>query len=254
MTFAFDEQPPEGESEELREWLARLTTEIAIASNTPNGFGGGVNNNPHLYMRWAGIWTAGRYYRKGDVVHDTEFVMICINDTFDRAAPQPDGLPTWSMPDAPLWNNENDPFENVKGTHQYVFNQSGWVSEARVWGPTIGPQIEYHVIFDTDTGDHVRQAAVVDNDVWSPVTFIQQIVKADSTLNLTLETIDTAGITDYVEIPGRWPANNPIWADVTSSLLFDDVLQPAHNNFGFGVDILFQQAQFSPDWEVVSLP
>ena len=253
MTFTFEEQPPDGESPELKEWLARLSREISISANTPNGFGGGVDNNPHLFMRWAGEWIDGEYYRKGDVVRDDGFTMICKGDTFDKAAPVPDGAPSWSMPDIPVWNTEQENVDDIKGGHIYTLSQNGWIQEARAWGPVVNPNVDYRTVFVTDAGRLVIEIPVLEPDEWTPLSFTQQLLFEGQTLEAILETIDSAGQTTYVELVGRWPGGNPSWASsVEGELAFDDVDQPLHENEGYGIDVLFQPAAISPNWEVVS--
>ena len=59
--------------------------------------------------------------------------------------------------------------------------------------------------------------------------------------------------TEYVEEVGKWPTDNPAWANVTSALEFDGVDQGVSTS-GFGTDLEFQEAVASPDWDIVTVP
>ena len=56
--------------------------------------------------------------------------------------------------------------------------------------------------------------------------------------------------TEYVEIPNYYPAGNPTFATVQSALEYNGVDQGVIDS-AFGVDILFQEASISPDWELM---
>jgi len=57
--------------------------------------------------------------------------------------------------------------------------------------------------------------------------------------------------TNYVYLNNQWPTNNPIYAVIDGFLEIDDVPQIV-NSTGFGLDVEFQRATISPDWDVVA--
>ena len=57
--------------------------------------------------------------------------------------------------------------------------------------------------------------------------------------------------TEYVEILGHWPANNPSFADINGIKRLGGVDQPAADN-AYGVRIHFQEAIVSSEWEMVA--
>ena len=59
--------------------------------------------------------------------------------------------------------------------------------------------------------------------------------------------------TEYAREASVWPAGNPAWGTVTSFLFYDDVNQNDADS-GFGVDIEFQPAIVSPDWDIIVAP
>lgn len=63
--------------------------------------------------------------------------------------------------------------------------------------------------------------------------------------------IPIADTTKYVVDAGHYSVN-PSWANVTGLLQFDGVDQPGNEDNGFGVDIRFQPAYVSPDWNYIS--
>lgn len=69
-----------------------------------------------------------------------------------------------------------------------------------------------------------------------------------STTTMTA-TVPVAQTTNFVRIPGGVPT--PTWATVTGYLAYDGVDQPAPTD-AFGVDIQFQPAIVSEDWDVIA--
>lgn len=76
-------------------------------------------------------------------------------------------------------------------------------------------------------------------------------VEAGNASTLTA-TIPVAQSTQYVELAGYWPANQPTFAAVSGFLQIGGVDQVATDD-AFGVDIRFQRASISPDWDYASL-
>lgn len=74
------------------------------------------------------------------------------------------------------------------------------------------------------------------------------VVGNTSELTATIPIPDT---TKFVEDVDFWLTNQPVYATVSGYLQFDDVTQIVPNN-GYGVDIEFQRAEMSPDWDIQS--
>ena len=59
---------------------------------------------------------------------------------------------------------------------------------------------------------------------------------------------------EYSRLAAHYPANLPNWATVETSLYFDGVLQPLLSNTeAYGINVVFQKAVISPDWDIVSI-
>jgi hypothetical protein len=65
-------------------------------------------------------------------------------------------------------------------------------------------------------------------------------------------TVPIPSAADFVGIVNGWVGTEPVWADVTSSLLLDGVDQGADPDNQYGVDINFQRYTASPDWDIQS--
>ena len=253
MSITLDEQPPEDTPEGLKDWLARLTHQINVNSRSTS-IQGGDPAIDGLFMRWTGAYVPGKRYYPGEVVVDDGFTLICVNVTEDVAAPQPDGPSTWTLPDVPAWSVESEGAADIQSGQDYTINQIGWIEALRVWVPTIGPTIDYLVRVTGEQGQILIVVPFPTAGEWTPVEFTRRIVRVGTPILALLEVLDSAGNTNYVELAGNWPAGNPTWGDPEGILSFLNVPQPAVETNAYGIDILFQPAIISPDWEVVSLP
>jgi len=54
----------------------------------------------------------------------------------------------------------------------------------------------------------------------------------------------------YSGIVNYYPTNKPTWASVTSELYFGGVLQGVPNGNAYGINLEFQEAEFSNDWDI----
>lgn len=98
-------------------------------------------------------------------------------------------------------------------------------------------------------------AAAIDNGTY--FEYIVNLIDQAGEINVLDPVTITATIpvpdpTQYVEIAGHWPANQPSFATLTGVLEFDGVDQSLPNS-AFGVDFKFQRANISPDWDPVTL-
>lgn len=104
---------------------------------------------------------------------------------------------------------------------------------------------EFLVLLDPiDAGDYV-QYAVVTTDAGDSLQTGQA-----NTINIE---VPIAQSTDYVTTPGYWSTNPPSFATVKGVLRFDGVAQTGVENDAFGIDVQFQKAYVSPDWDFMSL-
>ena len=71
-------------------------------------------------------------------------------------------------------------------------------------------------------------------------------VSATSTATFTVPIPQN---TDYVQNTGYWATNEPDWATVEGFLEFDGVPQAGNEDNAFGIDIQFQEAVVSDDWD-----
>jgi hypothetical protein len=97
---------------------------------------------------------------------------------------------------------------------------------------------------------------VFDNGTYMsyPVVLVLQAgggPKAGSATSVNIE-VPVPLATEYEEETGFFPAGNPTWGTVTTSLSYDDVDQGAPATTGYGIDIQFEPAAVSADWDIVT--
>lgn len=64
--------------------------------------------------------------------------------------------------------------------------------------------------------------------------------------------IPVPSATDYSMLASHWPTNNPDWATVEGFLEYNGVSQPGNDVNAFGVDLNFQKASISLDWDLLA--
>lgn len=64
-------------------------------------------------------------------------------------------------------------------------------------------------------------------------------------------TIPVAQMTDYVQLPAYWPTNDPSFATMRGTLRLSGVDQSVPTE-AFGIQVTFQEASVSPDWDLMA--
>ena len=103
----------------------------------------------------------------------------------------------------------------------------------------------YRVTGVIDSGTYMSYAVVLINETGGGP-------RAGQVTNVEID-VPIPLATEYSEDTGTWPAGDPSWATVESFLEFDGVDQGVATS-AFGVDIEFQPATVSPDWDIVVAP
>lgn len=223
MGIIIDEQPPESTAPELREWLNRLAMQLNI-DNRIRSVQGGDPNIDGLFMRWTGQYVPGKRYYPGEVVSQDGFTMICINPTEDQAAPQPDGPPTWGLPDVPLWEPAQLFQGRVDSGHSIVLNQEGWIKSVRVWVSEVDSTASYRVILKgLPVGDFfVIENPLLTEDDWTEIIRFSNYQFGNEQFSIELSGFDdsTSALWNHdwirqandnavTPLAGFWNINNP---------------------------------------------
>ncbi|RLA58463.1 MAG: hypothetical protein DRQ89_15320, partial [Epsilonproteobacteria bacterium] len=118
------------------------------------------------------------------------------------------------------------------------------------------------LIYIHETGDASRSLelkvtavnTIPDNSTGYTVTVIDvsKEIRDNKTCTININKALTVA-QDYNKINDYFAANQPSFATVTTELYYDGVLQADTNN-AFGLDIKFQPADISPDWDPLSFP
>lgn len=96
----------------------------------------------------------------------------------------------------------------------------------------------------TDSGDYIT---------FGDVTLVANGGTISSATTCTMNaTVPVVQSTDYVEMLGYWPGNEPTFATVEGFKQYDGVTQPGNEDTAYGVDIEFQRASVSEDWDYMS--
>ncbi len=97
-------------------------------------------------------------------------------------------------------------------------------------------------------GEHIDFGTFFEYPVIQTDSGGTMVVGNTSTLTATIPIPDT---TKFVEEVDFWLTNQPSYAIVSGYLQFNDTVQSVPDN-GYGVDIEFQRAEMSPDWDIQS--
>ena len=104
---------------------------------------------------------------------------------------------------------------------------------------------EYTVLeLPIDKGDYIEYVVSLINSGGSEPALETATINID---------IPIAQSTTYKEEVDRWVANQPSFATVSSLLEFDGVPQAGIEDNSYGVDIEFQHAYISPDWDLLAV-
>jgi len=123
-------------------------------------------------------------------------------------------------------------------------------------GVIVGSIININETGDTKRNVEVEVSAIDTTSVTSTkytVTLIQNgndDIRDDRTCTIAIDIpITQASIFNYNT--DYWLSNPPDWATVSSELYFDGVIQ-ADTNDAYGIEVIFQEASVSTDWEMLA--
>ena len=100
-----------------------------------------------IFMSWMGNWEQGLIYPKGAQVRDGTFIMLSNTQTFERAAPQPDGVASFGLPAYAPEAIDPSNVSSIECGHTYTFTDEGWIKQLRVWVPALSTSdVGYRVV------------------------------------------------------------------------------------------------------------
>ena len=151
-------------------------------------------------ITWANVWTQ-RLYQVGDQVTDDGWVVVANKPTEDVAAPQQIGEPEFTLPEAPVWTTNNNTSIITSG-QRYVFTKPGWVTQIRVWAPTVGPTIKYTILLINNTNPSepvtttLRDPLLVTGD-WTVLAAGSGVVSPGADIFVLLLCENSSGTTSF---------------------------------------------------------
>lgn len=119
------------------------------------------------------------------------------------------------------------------------------------------PESTISVVETANIGNNAtyRVASVIDQGTYMEyVVVLQSQAGAINPLSVTNIEIDVPIplATEYDEETGVWGAGDPAWATVEGFLFFDGVNQAVDVGNAYGVDLEFEPAIVSPDWDIIT--
>ena len=129
--------------------------------------------------------------------------MIANKDTLDRAAPQPFGVPEWTIPDVPVWTPAS--YLGTVYTGMIINVPAGGmyaISNVRIWIPDISSNANYRTIFQDLTTGAFTYGQQIKGDVltspgWLEINIANEIIVGGEQFAVVLQSWNTAGTTDY---------------------------------------------------------
>lgn len=137
---------------------------------------------------WRNLWAAGTY-EKNEMVRDGDWTMIANLQTTDRAAPQTEGEPAFSLPDAPSWATASETTLRITGARFTVTDEILLIEAIRIWTENIDADTDYffQLVDVTDSANEkVLADGAIDNSVqgWVEVDIGSLLVGNGQTLDL----------------------------------------------------------------------
>ncbi len=155
---------------------------------------------------WRNLWAAGIEYERNDMVRDGSWLMVANKQTQDRAAPQPEGDPYWSLPTVPTWETVNASISTLfLGARVGPLAQARYFVGARVWVPALGQGLLYRLEVVVDPLGVKRRSVI--KRLWVPDAagawvdiedVALELVKAGQTFDILLSVFNLSSTTDVV--------------------------------------------------------
>jgi len=154
-------------------------------------------------LNWRRSWLESATYYVDDTVVDGSYTSVANKTTTDRPAPQPTGVPLWTVPDLPLWIEPQ--YTGVVVSGIVVTPPAGrlyQVQSFRIWIPDISPNAHYRtLLYDLVTGISSLGTSF-DGDImtapgWLTVTVDPVFIAEGSNFAFLLISSNSAGTTDF---------------------------------------------------------
>ncbi len=244
--------------QELRVWLpviaANVTYQVIVVSTTPEGIvqTATFSNFVGLEDGWA---TVGAFNTIVPVNTKVEIYLDALNSGASSQFTggwNYQGVVNTGAPTSQSWNkNQQNTVVRVNDVDLDSTDRStelvGVIPNSTITiTDTVNPNnFEiYRVNTTTDFGTYVEYAVtLLDAEGFIGVN---DITRLDFDVPIPQPTV-------YAEQASYWPSNQPSWGTARGALAFDGAVQVVDDN-AYGVDILFQPATVSSDWDIKSVP
>ena len=163
-------------------------------------------------VSWGGTYETGLCYAKGTQIQDDGWTMIANKDTCDRPAPQPIGIPTWTLPEVPVWSSEEVEASTLSTGQRYTYSEAGFINGIRVWLPVASENTYYRVVMTGDPeGASPRVSILADwftttTVGWNLLGVNQTPVISGLPFELVLQTQNRTG---QIQFAGAYSYSNP---------------------------------------------
>lgn len=164
------------------------------------------DNNIDRLTFWFGPWVS-REYTANTQVTDEGFLMIANKTTTDKAAPQPTGLKTFLLPDAPAWVNQNNVSQVSTAMRITDVTEFFVISRLRVWIPNISVNVDYRVVVTNLLTGAIDVGPIFSGESVGSIGWLTSNLPGDTAIapgqevEIALEALNSSATTSF---NGKW--------------------------------------------------
>ena len=150
--------------------------------------------------KFRGDWVAGTY-KRGEIVRDGSWLMYANTETTDRAGVIDQGIPSFSLPDAPTWTPITDqPLSHTAAI--YTLTEAIRFDGYRFYRPTSDSNIDYNLFFvnDTDSNNPIlinSQGIPAGEEGWVEINIPSAIYLPGTILTIEAVAVKTGNDTSW---------------------------------------------------------
>jgi len=169
--------------------------------NRIKAFADEVSAASETALSWVHPYT-GQCVPKNTQVFDNPFTMVSNTNTCDRAAPQPVGVPSWTLSDTPTWNTLSHTGIVYGGLRISGLTTLYEVTNYRAWISSLSPTVIYRLVaVDNDT-QRMELGAPIQGDKFSATGWNEMVgsgkwIGPGTDVSIFLMSQDVSTTTDY---------------------------------------------------------
>ena len=161
-------------------------------------------------IQWMGQgYEAGKYYPRGAMITDGEWLVIANKTTLEYAYPAPDGSPTFGV--EPFTPATQSDISVINSGNVFTVTTGGWVRQIRVWVPVVTADYSFKVVVViTPPGGSPVNVNILNLNLtagqWNVIAALNKIIRSGTVVSVALEIVNSD--TD-AEVTGGWTYDGP---------------------------------------------